>query len=228
MKVPVGKLIAEMVGVFAGYALLLFLPAGTLRWWAGWAFLAISFGCGIIIIRWLLKENPGLLYERMTGLGRPEQAAWDKPLSTAMILLYIAWVVVMPFDAVRFHWSHIPFWLQIVGGMIFIISNYLLFATYRANSYLSPVIRLQPDRGQTVISTGPYRYVRHPMYASFLVQFIGASLLLGSWLGVLVGLLITAVGARRAILEERLLRDGLPGYAEYMARVKYRLIPYLW
>lgn len=228
MKVPVGKLMAQMVGLFVGYTLLLFLPAGTWAWGAGWVFLAIFFGGGMAFVLWLLKANPALLNERMTGLGKAGQPEWDKRILTVLILLYLVWLVVMPLDAVRFHLSHIPLWVQVVGGWLFCISYYLLFLTYRENSFLSPAIRIQRERGQTVISTGPYRYVRHPMYASFLVQFIGASLLLGSWAGVLVGLLITMLVARRAVLEERMLREELPGYAEYMTRVKYRLIPYVW
>jgi protein-S-isoprenylcysteine O-methyltransferase Ste14 len=228
MGVPVGKLIAQMAGLFVGFALLLFLPAGTLRWWAGWVFLAIFFGGGIAITLWLSKANPALLNERMTGLGKPDRKAWDKRIMAVLIPLYIVWVVVMPLDAVRFHWSHVPLWAQVVGGVLFCVSYYMLFLTYRENPFLSPAARIQRERGQTVISTGPYHYVRHPMYASYLVQFIGASLLLGSWVGLLVGLLFTVVAARRAVLEERMLREELPGYEDYMTHVKYRLIPYLW
>lgn len=228
MRVLVRRLIAQMVGLFVGFALLLFLPAGTLRWWAGWIFLAIFFGGGIVIILWLLKANPALLNERMTGLGKPDQKAWDKRILAVLIPLYIVWIVVMPLDAVRFHWSHIPLWTQAVGSVLFCISYYMLFLTYRENSFLSPAARIQWERNQTVISTGPYRYVRHPMYASYLAQFIGVSLLLGSWGGLLIGLLFTAVAARRAVLEERMLCEELPGYEDYMTHVKYRLIPYLW
>ena len=95
-------------------------------------------------------------------------------------------------------------------------------------AFLSPVVRMQGDRGQTVISTGPYHYVRHPMYAGLLFFVIGTSLLLGSGYGILVGMLFVALLARRAVLEERTLRNELPGYDGYMARVKYRLIPYVW
>lgn len=228
MRNLVGKLIAQMVGLFVGYALLLFLPAGTLHWWAGWAFLAIFFGGGIPIVIWLLKYNPGLLTERMTGLGKSDVKAWDKPLMTILILLYIVWLVVMPLDAVRFHWSHIALWAQAMGGVLFCVSYYMLFLVYRENSFLSPAARIQRERGQSVISTGLYRYVRHPMYASFVVQFIGASLMMGSWTGLLVGLLLMAVVARRAVLEEKMLREELPGYADYMTHVKYRLIPHIW
>jgi protein-S-isoprenylcysteine O-methyltransferase Ste14 len=228
MKVSVGKVIAEMVAVYVGYALLLFLPAGTLRWGAAWVFLGIYVVVGTAMVLWLLKVNPGLLNERMTGLGKSDQKSWDRPLMMLLIALYVVWVAVMPLDAVRFRWSHMPLWAQVAGGALYCISFYMLFLTYRENSFLSPAVRIQEDRGQTVVSTGPYRYVRHPMYASLLVQFIGASLLLGSWVGLLVTALILGVVARRAVLEEAALRDELPGYEAYMTHVRYRLIPGVW
>ena len=191
-------------------------------------FLALFFTGTIVLSVWLLKANPELLNERMTGLGRTEQKSWDKALMTVISLLFVAWLVVMPLDAVRFQWSHIPVWAQAMGGVIFVIGFYTMSLTFGENSFLSPAIRMQHERGQTVISTGPYHYVRHPMYAGFLLFAIGTSLLLGSWYGLLIGLLLVALTARRAVLEEAMLRDELPGYAEYMAHVKYRLIPYVW
>jgi protein-S-isoprenylcysteine O-methyltransferase Ste14 len=107
-------------------------------------------------------------------------------------------------------------------------SFYFFFLTFRENSFLSPVVRIQNERGHTVVSTGPYHYVRHPMYAGFLPFMIGTPLLLGSWYGVLLGLAFMIVLARRAVLEERTLQKELRGYADYMTQVKYRLIPYIW
>jgi protein-S-isoprenylcysteine O-methyltransferase Ste14 len=134
----------------------------------------------------------------------------------------------MALDAVRFNWSSVPIWLQGVGATALLGSFSLLFLTFRENAYLSPVVRIQEERRQTVIATGPYHYVRHPMYAAILVFIVGTSLLLGSWYGVLFGLIFMVMLARRAVLEERTLREALPGYAAYMAQVKYRLIPYVW
>jgi protein-S-isoprenylcysteine O-methyltransferase Ste14 len=109
-----------------------------------------------------------------------------------------------------------------------VCSFYLFFLTFRENSYLSPAVRVQQERAQTVVSTGPYHYVRHPMYSAIVIFGVGTPLLLGSWYGVFFGLIIGAVIAWRAVLEERTLRQELPGYAAYMAEVKYRLIPYVW
>ena len=145
-----------------------------------------------------------------------------------LILLFFGWLIFISLDAVRFHWSPVPVWLQLLGAIILLCSFYLLFLTFRENSYLSTVVRIQEDRGQTVVSTGPYHTVRHPMYTAILVFAVGTSLLLGSWYGVLSGLVLMILLARRAMLEERTLRAELPGYAAYMVQVKYRLIPHIW
>ena len=112
--------------------------------------------------------------------------------------------------------------------LVMVSSFYLFFLTFRENTYLSTVVRIQEDRGQTVISTGPYHYVRHPMYAGMLIFMVGTSLLLGSWHGILFGVIFILLLIRRTILEERTLLKELPGYKDYMAKVKYRFIPYVW
>ena len=209
------------------FGLALFLAAGTTAWFSGWAFLILFSGFTIALTRWLLRNNPGLLKERMTGIGKPNQPAWDKVFFVAVEAFFLAWLVLMPLDAARFHWSQMPGRLQVAGAALLLCSFYLFFLTFRENPYLSPAVRIQPERGQTVISTGPYRYVRHPMYAGVIPFIVGTTLLLGSWYGLL-GLILVAGIAFRAVREERVLRLELPGYETYMARVKYRLIPYVW
>ena len=221
------QMLVQTIGFFALFALALFLPAGTLTWTAGWVFLALFFGFFIAMNTWLFRHNPGLLEERMK-LSRPNQKGWDKLLFPFLLVFSIAWLVFMALDAVRFHWSQVPEWLQGIGLMILLCSFYLLFLTFRENSYLSTVVRIQEERGQKVISTGPYHYVRHPMYAAILLFVVGTSMLLGSLYGVLVGLVFMIVLARRAVLEERTLQQELPGYAAYMGQVKYHLIPFVW
>ena len=115
-----------------------------------------------------------------------------------------------------------------MGGVMLLGSFCLLFLTFRENSYLSTVVRIQAERGHTVISTGPYHYVRHPMYAAALLFLFGTALLLGSWYGLIVALLLVGMIAVRAVLEERTLQQELQGYDTYMAQVKYRLIPHVW
>ena len=134
----------------------------------------------------------------------------------------------MPLDAVRFHWSWMPVWLQVVGAVAMVVSFILMSLVFRENAYLSATVRVQQERGQTVITTGPYHYVRHPLYASGLFLFLGTPLLLGSWYGFLLILLFLPALLVRAVLEERTLLQELPGYDAYMTQVKYRLIPYVW
>ncbi len=227
MQVNVKLLMGQSAVFFMLFALALFLPAGTIAWLAGWIFLGLFFGFYLAVTVWLFQHNPGLVQERMR-LGTSDQQGWDQVLFPLIFVLFFVWLILIALDAVRFQWSQVPVWLQIVGTILLMCSFYLLFLTFRENSYLSPVVRIQEERGQTVVSTGPYRYVRHPMYAAIVIFIAGTALLLGSWYGLVLGLILVVMLVRRAVLEERMLRAELPAYAAYMAQVKYRLIPYVW
>src|SRR5215217_5094177 len=189
--------------------------------------LGLFFGFYLAVTVWLFQHNPGLVQERMR-LGTSDQQGWDQVLFPLIFVLFFVWLILMALDAVRFQWSQVPVWLQIIGTILLVCSFYLLFLAFRENSYLSPVVRIQEERGQTVVSTGPYHYVWHPIYAAIVVFIVGTALLLGSWYGIVLGLILGVMLARRAVLEERTLRAELPGYGAYMAQVKYRLIPYVW
>ena len=221
------KALVWLVMSFLVTALVLFLPAGTIAWPAGWIDLILLYGWLLVGIWLLLKYNPGLLEERI-NLSQSNQKAWDKVFILLFYLFFFAWLVLMPLDAVRFHWSQVPLVLQVAGAVALVGSFFLISLTFRENSFLSPTVRIQEERRHTVISTGPYQYVRHPMYAGGLLLFLGTPLLLGSWYGLLLALVMIPGGAVRAVLEERVLREELPGYEAYMAQVKYRLIPYVW
>src|SRR5262245_30358771 len=116
MTVNLKLLTAQIVGMFAVFALILFLAAGTVAWPAEWAFLVLFFGFTIALSWWLLRHNPGLLTERMTGIGKRDQKTWDKLFFVVANVLFLAWLVVMPLDAVRIHWSQMPPWLQVLGA----------------------------------------------------------------------------------------------------------------
>ncbi len=210
---------------FLVMALALFLPAGTVAWPAAWVFMGLLFVCGLPITWWLLKYDPGLIEERMQF--RP-QLFWDKVFIAIAFVFGLFWLILMPLDAVRFHWSRMPVELKTLGAMVLLISLYIAFLTMRENPYSSAVVRVQKERAQTVISTGPYRYVRHPMYTGACLFFLGTALLLGSWSGVLCTPVFVGLFAVRAVLEERLLREELEGYDAYVARVKYRFFPHVW
>ncbi len=228
MRVNLKLLTVQIVGMFVVLALALFVAAGTLVWRAGWAFLVLFFGFTVALSRWLLRHNLGLLTERMTGIGKPDQKTWDRVFYVVANVFFLIWLVVMPLDAVRFHFSQMPAWLQVVGAILLLCSFYFFFLTFRENAYLSPAVRVQSVRGQRVVSTGPYQYMRHPMYATAIMFLVGTTLLLGSWYGLVVGLMLVVAIALRAVQEESTLRAELAGYHVYMAQVKYRLIPYIW
>ena len=207
---------------------LLFVPAGTIGWLAGWVFLALFCGITLLTVRMLVREDPELLGERMSSPLQRNQPLWDKVLLPALLLLFVAWFILMPLDAVRFGWPEVPVWLRALGALGVVLSYYGMYLTFRENAHLYPVVKLQEERGQRVVTTGPYRYVRHPMYACALVFFAATALLLGSWLGLLVSLILIALIILRTALEDRMLLSGLAGYAEYARTVTYRLIPHIW
>jgi protein-S-isoprenylcysteine O-methyltransferase Ste14 len=209
-------------------AALLFWPAGTLAWPGAWIFLAELGGLGTVIALWLAGHDPELLRQRMGSFVQRAQKPWDKAFAVTFLALWHIWLVVMALDAVRFGWTYVPLWLQAVGALGVALCMFLAFLTFRENSYAVPVVRVQHERGQQVVSTGPYRYVRHPMYSGAVCLFIGAPLLLGSWIGLAMAVLLVMLLAVRAVLEERTLADELAGYREYAARVRYRFVPHLW
>lgn len=227
-KVDTRLLVVQIAGMFVVFAALMFFAAGTLSWPAGWTWLVLFFGFVIGLSFWLMRNNPGLLTERMTGIGKSDQKTWDKFFFAFLQVLFLAWFVSMPLDAVRFGWSDVPVAVQGVGAVLLLVSFYLFFITFRENSFLSPAVRIQQDRDQTVVKTGPYHYVRHPMYAAALVWVIGTALLLGSWWGLVIGAVLVLAIAVRAVQEERTLQAELSGYDTYMREVRHRLIPYVW
>lgn len=206
------------------FPLVLFLAAGTIFWPVAWIFLILFYSFVVITVRLLSRRNPGLLEERMS-LGRARQK--DRML-ILLLIVSIAWLILMPLDAVRFHWSQLPLWLQVVGAFMLSGSLVLIYLAFRQNAYLTPTVRIQEERGHTVVSTGLYHYIRHPMYAGCHLFFIGTPLLLGSLWGLLLAPVLIGLFFRRAVLEERVLRRELSGYELYMAQVNYRFIPYVW
>lgn len=218
----------RIAGMAVVFGAILFVSAGTIAWPAGWAFLVLFFCFVIALSAWLLRFDPGLLEERMTGIGKSDQKTWDKVLLGIMAVAFFGWLAVMGLDVVRFRWSDMSWRVQLLGAVLLLASFYVFFVTFRENTYLSPAVRVQTERSQRVVTTGPYRYVRHPMYAGFVLFAFATALLLGSWYGLLGAVLLTGLVAQRAVLEERVLQNELQGYDAYAARVKYRLVPYLW
>jgi protein-S-isoprenylcysteine O-methyltransferase Ste14 len=208
--------------------LLLFGSAGTWAWPQAWIFLILFNLCTQSIGVWLLKTNPALLAERMKSPISADQTPRDRMVMLVLGLFLCAWLVFIGLDARRFGWSQVPLWSQVIGAVLIVGAFFGWIQVLRANTFAAVTVRLQKERGQTVISTGPYAVVRHPMYSYMILMLIGTPLLLGSLWGLLGGPLAILLIAARALGEEALLMDGLPGYREYAAKVPYRLLPGVW
>jgi len=224
----VPKVVTALLVEVAFFAALLFGAAGTWRWPAGWAFLILFTLAAVVIIAMLARRDPGLLAERMKAYNQKGQPLWDRIFLMVLSFVWIGWLVLMGLDTVRYRWSSMPSWLQAVGAVGYIVANAGMYRVFWENAFLAPVVKLQEDRGQTVVATGPYAIVRHPMYATALLYFISMALLLGSWYGVLVSVFLDLALIFRSTMEDRLLQRELPGYIEYASRVRYRLIPHVW
>jgi protein-S-isoprenylcysteine O-methyltransferase Ste14 len=210
------------------FAALLFGAAGTIRWPAGWAFMAVFFSSGVVFSVLLARHDPALLDERLKWVIQKDQPLWDRVFVSVFLPLLLGWIILMGLDAGRFHWSVMPIWLQVVGALGLVLSMVLMYRIFQENTFAAGVVRIQKERGQKVISTGPYAIVRHPLYTSMLVYLPSLALLLGSWYGLATSILLFAALVVRTVLEDRELHRGLDGYAEYARRVRYRLIPGIW
>jgi protein-S-isoprenylcysteine O-methyltransferase Ste14 len=206
--------------------LVLFLSAGDSSWASAWGFLLEVGILGLAVGLWLAWRNPGLLSERLAVPWQKGQASWDRGFMAAVLLGFCAWLALMAVDAGRLRFSSMPQSLQGVGVLAIAASVWLSWLAFVANRFAATVVKVQP--GQEVASDGPYGVVRHPMYAGAIFFFLGAPLLLGSWLGLAAAPIFIAGLGIRAVGEERLLRAELPDYDAYAARVRYRFVPRVW
>ena len=210
------------------FSALLFGAAGTLVWPAAWAYLILFFVGALWITLLLVRHDPALLAERMKLPVQKDQPVWDRVFLLAMMVAWCGWLALMGLDAVRFRWSFMPVWLQCAGAALMVLSYRMIARVFQENTFLAPVVKIQTERGHRVISTGPYAVVRHPLYAAVLIFLPANALLLGSWCGLAASTVLSGGVAFRTAMEDRELRCGLEGYTEYAARVRYRLIPWVW
>ena len=202
--------------------LLIFLPAGTLNFPRGWLLMGLLFGPMLIAGFVMLFKSPAFLEKR---LDVKEKQATQKGVIAFSGLMFIAGFVVVGLDF-RFGWSQMPGWVVIVASVLFVVAYALYAEVMRENAYLSRTVKV--EQGQTVVDTGLYGIVRHPMYAVTVLLFLMIPLVLGSWYGLVVFAFYPAIIVIRLKDEEDLLTRELPGYAEYKQKVKYRLIPFIW
>ena len=221
MKLLLKTLLAFLLGILITGAML-FLPAGTLDYLGAWLFMALLFTPVLIMGVVLLAKNPELLRKRLEMKEREKEQRGIVALSG---LLLVASFVVAGLDH-RFGWSHISGTLVTVASVLLLISYGLYAEVLRENVYLSRVVEVQAH--QQVIDTGLYGIVRHPMYSAVSLLYLSIPVVLGSWWALCTMVPCIAMLALRIRNEEQVLTEGLAGYADYMRRVRYRMIPFVW
>jgi protein-S-isoprenylcysteine O-methyltransferase Ste14 len=211
---------------FTLFGVILFTAAGTFRWANGWAFLGVSLVVVLANGAYVLPRNPEVIAER--GRRHTGTRSFDPIVMSVYTLCYLALFVVAGLDAGRLHWAPLDAWWAVVGALLLAVATVPVAGAMAVNRNLEQTVRIQTERGHDVVTTGPYRFVRHPMYLAMLVQLPATALLLGSaWA------LIPAAGAALALvvrtaLEDRTLIQDLPGYQDYARRTRYRLVPRIW
>lgn len=207
---------------FIMLAALLFVPAGTLDYWNAWLLLVILYVPMLIVGAVLLVKNPELLRKRLKAR---ENEVEQKRVIFLSGLMFVAGFAVAGLDY-RFQWLVLPGWLVTAAAVVFVVGYLLFVEVMRENEYLSRTVEVQED--QTVVDSGLYGVIRHPMYAATILMFMAMPLVLGSFFSFLVFLLYPVITVMRIRNEEEVLEKNLKGYAEYKKRVKYRLIPFVW
>jgi len=221
------SLILQATGKFTFLFILLglcfFLTAGTMLFWEAWLFIGIFFVMMLFFLRFLVKNDPDLLRRRLqTGEKRKKQKIIRK-ISNIVLLI----MLLLPGLDRRWNWSSVPIWLVLVSDVIFALGYMMFFRVVKENSFLSITVQVE-QKVQKVITTGPYSYVRHPMYTSVLMMFGIMPLALGSYWGLIpLPFLILSI-VLRVLDEEKMLCEELEGYKDYMQRTKYRIIPFIW
>jgi protein-S-isoprenylcysteine O-methyltransferase Ste14 len=206
-------------------ALALFLPAGTLNFWQAQVYLADFALCTILITAYLIAYDRELLAGRVNA-GPAAETQRAQQIIQGLASLFFIGMFIAPGLDFRFGWSHVPPILSLIADGFVALGFYIVFLVFRANSYTRATIEVSAQ--QTVITSGPYRVVRHPMYAGASVLVIFTPIALGSWVAIPFALALILVVVVRLLDEERFLAANLSGYQEYRRKVRYRLIPFIW
>jgi protein-S-isoprenylcysteine O-methyltransferase Ste14 len=214
-------------GAFGALALatLIFLSAGTLRYWQGWVYAFVFVAACTAFTIYLALYDPELLQRRMRAGPSQEQEPAQKVIVWFLMLGFFLLIILPAFDH-RFGWSQTPWYVSIAGDILVLLAFFFFYRVVRVNSFAASTI--QVERDQQVVSTGPYAWMRHPMYSGAIVLLVGTPLALGSWWGLVVVPLFLLVLVFRILNEEEVLVRELPGYPAYQQQVRYRLIPFLW
>jgi protein-S-isoprenylcysteine O-methyltransferase Ste14 len=228
VKFPKPQVIRAAIWLMSVPVLVLYL-AGDWLWIEGWIFDIWFLAVCLTTITYLRRKDPELLAERMKPKFGAGQMKWDRYFLPFFQGLFVVWIIIMPLDARRFHWTApLPLWLRGIGFLGLAGSFFFLFRAFAENTFASPLVRIQTERHQHVVTTGVYSIIRHPMYLGGILLNLATPLLLGSKYGLVIGALVTLMIAGRIIGEEKMLATQLEGYEDYRKRVKYRLIPFVW
>lgn len=203
----------------------LFLPAGTFNYWQGWMFLITFFFAVLLITLYLIKSDPNLLERRVKAGPTAEKETSQKIIQSIAQVAFILMFVIPSLDF-RFHWSSSPHYVSFLGEALVLLGLFIVFLVFRKNSYTSATINV--EKNQKLVTSGPYRVVRHPMYSGAMVMLLGIPLALGSFWGLLSCIPIYIVIILRLLDEERFLSKNLEGYKEYSQKTRFHLIPYIW
>ena len=224
-----GNLIVKTVLGFAFLmlvlALTLFISAGSLGFWQAWVYLAVFALCTLVITAYLTKYDQRLLASRVKAGPTAETQKNQQIIQSLASLFFIGLFVVSGLDH-RFQWSDVPPLVSLIADGFVVLGFYVVFRVFRENSYTSAIIEVSNE--QQVIASGPYRVVRHPMYAGAALLLVFTPLALGSWVAIPFPLPLILVVAVRLLEEEKYLLANLDGYEEYRQQVRYRLIPFVW
>ena len=219
------KAIGGLLNMMVCAALMVFLPAWTIRYWQAWVFLAVFFIPSLLITFYLMKKDPKLLERRVHAGVIAEKEAFQKVVQGAATLAFAALLVFPAIDH-RVGWSRTPVWAVAAGDGLMVLGFVVVFFVFRENSFTSSIIEVSEE--QEIISTGPYGVVRHPMYVGALILLLGIPLALGSVWGLLGFIPMVGAIVVRLLDEERFLGRSLEGYIEYRKIVRYRLVPFVW
>ncbi len=220
------RLIGFLVAVPVYFALFMFLPAGTWAWTKGWLFVGVFLGTLAVVGVYLWRVNPEVVVAR-TGSQKGTKR-WDKILVPILLAVVYAIIPVAALDDGRFHWFPVPWWVCGVGYVLFLVGMGILTWAEAVNKFFEVTVRIQTDRGQKVIDTGPYTIVRHPGYVGGILFFVGTALCLGSVWALVPAGLASALLILRTQWEDQTLQAELAGYKEYAQQVRYKLIPGVW
>ncbi len=226
-EISTAQIATRIVFGFIVICAALFTPAGTMRWPEAWIYILTQFSFSTAMAAWLKKNDPELLRERLTLVKRSAKD-WDKVILGISTVIFIPYILLPGFDAVRCGWSQVPSLFKIAAFAGMFSSLVIVFWIMRVNTFLSRFSEIQKGRGHRVITEGPYRYIRHPMYAAIIVLIISIPLLLGSLWSLIPGGMMIILIIIRTALEDRMLQAELDGYRSYADNVRYRLLPGLW